>query len=349
MENAVEKLNWQSITSTGSDWNNCLTQLVGLPDVQSLEAFYDWLDWNGQADRLVYWNGRKTVVMMQKQQAGGTRKTKGRATRRSFKSKDAFILSLVKLRTGLSDRVLATWTGIHRGCVSRIVTTWSAFMDAFFNSEFPIPTSADLKDRISSEWKHVYGTNMVRYVPDATEFRMQQPASRKAARTCFSDYKNCHTAKLLAAICPLGAYVGCSEAYPGRISDHELFLASKLCEVIQPGDCIPADKGFDQIQPSVAARGGRIVAPHRRAKGVKTYTSTERDENEGIANLRIHIERHFCRVANWGIFTQKKQKIVSIDMIDKIFNVVSHMCNFQCPLYKETFNASDSDSDEEGS
>ena len=348
--NVVERLNWKSLTTPDSQWNSSLPQLVGLPNAECLEAMFEWLNWNGQADSLVYWDGLKTVGQMLKrrEQEGPGRKTRGRPSRRSFTSKDALVLTLAKLRTGLSDSILATWTGIHKGCVSKIVTTWVAFMDAFYTAEFPVPTTAEIKGRISSEWKHVYGTDLVRYILDCTEYRIECPASRKAARTCYSEYKNCHTAKILGAICPLGAYVGCGEAYPGRISDLEMFVVSQFCRLIQHGDCIPSDKGFDQIQPSVAARGGRIVAPHRRGHGVQTYTHNERQDNEGIANLRIHVERHFSRVMNWGYFARKKIRLTQVDMVDKVFNVVSFICNFQKPLYKESLDADDDVSDGEG-
>ena len=343
VESYTDKLSWKSITTPGSAWYQCVPEITGLPNVDSLEAMYEWLNWNGQAESLVYWNGRQTVNAMLKRRAGTGKKMAGRPSRRSFKSRDAFLLALAKLRTGLPDKILGAWSGIHRACVGRIFTTWVSFMDAFFNAEFPVPTTDQIKHRISSEWKHVYGTNLVRFVLDACELRIQQPASRKAARTCYSDYKSGHTAKILGAICPLGSYVGCSEAFPGRISDLEIFIASQFSRIIRLGDCIPTDKGFDQIQPSVAARGGRIVAPHRRGNGVKTYTSNEREENEGISNLRIHVERHFARVMNWGIFTRKKHKLVTVDILDKMFNVVSFMCNFQRPLYKETLDPEDSD------
>eukprot|EP00951_Prasinocladus_malaysianus_P043355 scaffold540089_cov15-Prasinocladus_malaysianus.AAC.1 len=59
-------------------------------------------------------------------------------------------------------------------------------MDDFFTEMFPIPTVAELRGRVSSEWFQTYGSALVRFILDATELRMQQPCSRKAARTCCS-------------------------------------------------------------------------------------------------------------------------------------------------------------------
>ena len=341
----VEKITWASVTTEGSVWNRCIAQLTGIQSAEVLEALFDWLNWEGVADRMKYWNGRATVKRMIAEAAGATqRASAGRPSKRTFNSRDAFLVTLVKLRTGLGNKVISSMVGIPESNLCRIFTTWISHMDEWFNASFPIPTTKDLEGRVSSEWKQAYGTSLIRFILDCTEYRVQCPSSRKAARTLWSDYKNCHTVKLLAAICPAGAYVGSTTAYPGRITDVEIFLLSKFYEVLQVGDCIPADKGFDQLMHYFSAKEARMIAPARRANGRKTYTADERHGNEGQSNLRIHVERHFSRVQTWGVFSQKKISLYSVDMIGKTFNVVSHLCNLQQSLCK---NDSQLDDDEE--
>ena len=351
-QGTVDRVTWANVTRAGSVWNQCITQLTGIQDANVLQCLFDWLNWDGVADRMKYWNGKATINRITAEAAGTTqRSSSGKPSKRSFTSQNALLATLVKLRTGLGTKVISSLTGIPVGNLSRIFTTWISHMDNWFSASFPIPTTADLEGRVSSEWTHAYGTAMIRFILDCTEFRTQQPAGRKAARTLWSEYKHCHTVKFLAAICPAGAYVGSTTAYPGRITDTEIFLESEFYRILQRGDCIPADKGFDQLIPYVSNLGARLVAPARRPKGRKTYTADERSNNEGQSNLRIHVERHFSRgilgilVQNWGVFSQKKISLYCIDMIGKTFNVVSHLCNLQQSLCK---NDSQIDDEEEG-
>ena len=160
------------------------------------------------------------------------------------------------------------------------------------------------------EWQAAYGTRRIRFILDCTELRVQQPCSRKASRTLFSNYKHCHTAKLLAAISPLGAYCGTSDAFPGRISDIQIFSCSPFPSILQRGDCVPTDKGFDQPAEALQSLGCQMVAPVRRMGGRRTYTTDERSGNKGQSNLRIHVERHFSRLQGWGFFSQKKSHCI---------------------------------------
>lgn len=320
----------------GSAWNACINHIVGFPTAQSLQKFFEWVNCEGVADRLRYWNGKQSMQRMEAE-ANGTaqRESVGKPEQRTFTTQNALLVTLVKLRTGLGTRVISAWSGIKVSCLTRIFPTWISYLDQFFKAEFPVPSTADMLDRVHPEWREAYGA-LVRFVLDCTELRLQQPCSRKAARTCYSDYKTAHTAKLLAAVLPVGAYCGTSQAYPGRISDTDILRVSHWLQILQRGDCIPADKGFDQCEALVVARGARIVAPARRWQGQRHYTADERQGNGEKSNLRIHVERHFSRVHNWRAFSGKKLSLYSVDMIEKAFNVVGHLCNLQRPLCSST-------------
>ena len=59
---------------------------------------------------------------------------------RGTSSQNVLLVTLVKLKTGLGTRVIAAWTGIPYPELCRIFVTWVSFLlDAFFNSEFPVP------------------------------------------------------------------------------------------------------------------------------------------------------------------------------------------------------------------
>ena len=102
--------------------------------------------------------------------------------------------------------------------------------------------------------------------------------------------------------------------------------------ILQPGDCVPTDKGFDQLSEILQELGCQMVAPIRRVHGRSTYTADERYGNKGQSNKRIHVERHFSRLQGWGFFSQKKIPLYSTDILAKTFNVVSHLCNLYQPV-----------------
>ena len=329
-----DKLTWENVIQEDSPWSSCISEITGLPSCEVLQCMFAWLNWDGIADRLRYWNGAATISRMEAEasEEGPKRASAGKPSSRSFTSENAFLATLVKLKTGLGTKLVSKLTGIHHANLSRIFTTWIAYMNEFFNAEFPVPTVAQMKGRISKEWEAAYGTEAIRFILDCTEYRIQQPSSRKAARTCYSDYKGGHTAKLLAGILPTGAYCGTSQAYPGKISDTEIVSVSHWLDILERGDCVASDKGFDQCAPQFQARGARVVAPSRRMPGRKVYTPNERQNNEEQSNLRIHVERHFARVQTYRVFANKKICLYSVDMIEKTFNVISHLCNLQAPL-----------------
>eukprot|EP00873_Tetraselmis_striata_P011889 jgi/Tetstr1/432153/TSEL_021610.t1 len=136
-------------------------------------------------------------------------------SKRNFSTQDACLVTLVKLRTGMTTRVINAWTGIKVASLTRIFPTWISYLNTFFNAEFPVPTTDQMRDRVGPEWK----------------------------------------------------------------------------EILQRGDY----KGFDQCAPLLHAIGCQMIAPARRWQNVPHYTADEREGNGEKSNLRIHVERHFCR------------------------------------------------------
>ena len=205
-----------------------------------------------------------------------------------------------------------------------------------------------MQNKSSDAWEAVYGSQLVRMVLDCTEYGMQSPSGRKAARTLWSDYKQAHTAKILAAISPTGAYVWSSDAFPWRIPDIEICSHSGFYQLVNPGDCYPADKGFDTLADDLQKLEARVVAPPRKFRNTAQFTSDEREEGALQSNLGIHVERHFSRVQSWEFFNKKKISLHMSDLVGNAFCVVSHLCNFARPLHRDAnYSGHDTDFEED--
>ena len=133
-----------------------------------------------------------------------------------------------------------------------------------------------------------------RVIIDATELFVQQPSLPELQQLTFSSYKNHNTYKGLIGISPSGAATFVSKLYPGGISDKEFTCRSGLLDLLERGDSVMADRGFD-ILGDLAPIGVKLnIPPFLRGK--KQLDPKELVETRRIASLRIHVERYMERI-----------------------------------------------------
>ena len=90
-----------------------------------------------------------------------------------------------------------------------------------------------------------------RIILDATEVRVEKPGLPSLQQVTFSNYKNTNTYKELVGISPSGIITFVSKLYVGSISGKELTRCSGIMDLLQSGDSMMADRGFD-IQDDLA-------------------------------------------------------------------------------------------------
>ena len=139
-----------------------------------------------------------------------------------------------------------------------------------------------------------------RCIIDATEIFIQQPSSPVAQQLTFSSYKNHNTLKALVGITPSGAVCFVSKLFGGCISDKELTVQCGILKLLERGDSVMADRGFN-IADLLAARGVDLNIPPMKLQ--PQLTEEELVETRRIASVRIHVERSIGRLKRFHILT----------------------------------------------
>lgn len=308
-ENALSKFTLSNIADKISFY-------TGFPDHASLMACYKFL--GPAVHNLKYWNSSV-------EESTCTSKKKGRP--RSLEPLEEFFLVLVRLRLGLMEQDIADRFGLSCSTVSRIFTTWINFLYLKMK-EIPLwPPRDVVTSNMPKCFKSLYPTTRV--IIDATEIYIEKPSLPDLQQMTFSNYKNSNTFKALIGISPSGAVTFISNLFSGSISDKELTRKSGILQILEKGDSVMADRGFD-IEEDLIPLGVRLnIPPFLRGKA--QLSDRESTETRRIASLRIHVERAMERIKNYHIFDRTIAASLT-DLANQMFFVCAILCNFWPPL-----------------
>lgn len=156
------------------------------------------------------------------------------------------LLTFMKIRLGLLDEDLADGFQISLSYVSRIFTTWVKLLKRclsclVFNAQKDV-----VRHNLPPSFRNTK-YSQVRHIIDCSEVFIEKPQNLVYQNQCWSDYKHHHTAKFLLSINPSGMINFISECWGGRTSDKHITLHSGFMDLIEPFDCIMADKGFRNL------------------------------------------------------------------------------------------------------
>ena len=187
------------------------------------------------------------------------------------------------------------------------------------------PPKAFVASNIPRVFKDKYPSTRV--IIDATEVYVEQPAIPELQQLTFSTYKNHNTYKGLIRISPSGAVTFVLSLYPGSTSDKELTHRSGLLDLLEVGDSVMADRGFD-IQEELAL----LLNIPLFLRGKKQLSSNELVEIRRIAALRIHVEKAMEQTKNFRNLTDPFHHHLETRPLKCFMFVLYILTNFNPPL-----------------
>ena len=130
-------------------------------------------------------------------------------------------------------------------------------------------------------------------------------------------------------ISPGGVITYVSELWGGRVSDKAITQKCGLLDLLESGDNVMADRGFD-IADVLEEKGITLNIPPFLGRR-EQLTSREVEETRRIASLRIHVERAIGRVKNYRLL-QTVLPIAFANVASDIVIVCAYLTNFLDPI-----------------
>ncbi|XP_056644799.1 uncharacterized protein LOC130450446 [Diorhabda sublineata] len=243
--------------------------------------------------------------------------------------KTSFLITLVKLKTGLSFTALAVIFNIHRTTSHRIFVKHIQQLNILLQNFIVWPSKSTIRASLPESFKRHYPDTRV--IIDCTEVYTEVPPEVNQKVLMYSEYKHHHTVKFMVGCTPDGFITYVSKYYGGRVGDCFITNDCGLVDLIAPGDVVLADKGFPRIKTQVENKNAIFIMPPFGHKD--QFTPEEVDETYNIASVRIHIERVNQRVKDFRILSKVPNSL--FPLIDEIVFVICALVNVQKPLFKE--------------
>lgn len=283
------------------------------------DSVFNYLE--GKADKLQYWRGRSETTDTKNYQIQGEKP----GQKRKLCLKDEFFIVMLRLKVGLFVKDISERFNISQGYFSKIFTTWINFLYHELPLLFPFPSRKLIQENLPESFIP-YPTT--RIIIDCTEVFIEIPSSLTAQSETWSSYKHHNTYKVLVGVSPNGVCTFVSELWGGRVSDKEITKQSGILNLLEKGDNIMADRGFDI--KDILPEGVTLNIPPFLGNR-KQMSSSEVQDTMDIASVRIHVEREMARIKNYHILDGVLP--LSLKHIsNQMFSVIAYLTNFLPPL-----------------
>lgn len=151
----------------------------------------------------------------------------------------------------------------------------------------------------------------------------------------YSTYKSNTTLKGLICITPYGVISFVSSLYTGGISDKGITRCSGILDLLEPGDSVMADKGFD-IEDLLREKGVELNIP-LFLESLEQFSAQDVQKTKTIASLRIHVERAMRRVKGYHFFGSDVP-LSTLGSVNQSWTIACLLTNFHGPLILSNSN-----------
>ena len=166
-----------------------------------------------------------------------------------------------------------------------------------------------------------------RIILDCSEIFIQQPSAMLAQSETWSDYKRHNAWKVLVGVTPNGQVSYLSDLWGGRVSDKQITQESGVLDLLDEGDNVMVDGGFDISD--IVPNGVSVNMPPFLARRDQ-MTAAETEQTMSIASVRIHVERAIGRIKTYHILdgtlpntlSPYATQIFSVWFIDKFSSAI---------------------------
>ncbi|KAE8738603.1 hypothetical protein FOCC_FOCC015917 [Frankliniella occidentalis] len=211
---------------------------------------------------------------------------------------DRLFLTLVRLRRGTPLKDLAFVMGIGKTQASEIFYAVLRHMFITFQhfKERMMLTAEEQQKNLPKVFKPFKNLRMI---IDGAEFRLQVPTDFQQQGNTYSEYKGGNTAHFIIGINLSGGVSFVSPAYKGAISDKQATLDSNLLDMLQPGDVLMADRGFE-LKAECMLRKIKLLRPPSLGQRDK-FTPKEVLLTKAIAKARIYVEHTIGKIKDFRL------------------------------------------------
>ena len=130
------------------------------------------------------------------------------------------------------------------------------------------------------------------------------------------------------SVTPNGQVTFLSDLWGGRVADKQITRESGVLDLLEPGDNVMVDRGFDIS--NIVPDGVSVNMPPFLA-GREQMTAAETEETMSIAWVRIHVERAIGRIKTYHILDGTLPNTLS-PYATQIATVCGLLTNFLPPL-----------------